>query len=67
MRALFEVANFVDFPGGNAGLNMEVPILPLALVAPLAAIEKEKYDPSLALVLKIFRLFDRRVEEIVKG
>jgi len=28
------------------------------------AIEREKYDPSLPLALKIAKLFDRKVEEI---
>ncbi|MGE5410624.1 MAG: helix-turn-helix transcriptional regulator [Clostridiales bacterium] len=28
------------------------------------AIEREKYDPSLALAIKIARLFDKKVEEI---
>ena len=30
----------------------------------IIAIEKEKYDPSLALALKIAKLFDKPVEEI---
>lgn len=32
----------------------------------IIAIEKEKYDPSLALALKIARLFDLKVEDIFK-
>ncbi len=32
----------------------------------IIAIEKEKYDPSLALALKIARLFDLYVEDIFK-
>ena len=32
----------------------------------IIAIEKEKYDPSLALALKIARLFDLHVEDIFK-